>query len=75
MVVLCMSQVHNSLSLDNFPLCVNLAEWQNVKATSVLADHSLLPTTHIIPTPRWLTADTITTKSPAQSSSAAALTR
>ena len=46
-----------------------------MKASSVVAGHSLLPTTHIIHTLRWLTVDTSITTSPAQSCSAAALTR
>ena len=69
-----------TISEQTSPLCNAIAVfgqtiWQNMTASSAVAGHSLFPTTHIICTLRWLTVDTSTTTSPAQSSNAAPLTR
>ena len=70
---------HPTISEQISPLCnpavFGRTIWQNMKASSAVAGHSLLPTTRIIHTLRWLTVDTSTTTIRAQSSSAAALTR
>ena len=66
---------------SKFSLCVTPAVfgptiWQNMKASSVVAGHSLFPTTRIIHTRGGSQLTLVgSTKSPAQSSSAAALTR
>ena len=63
--------------LSKFPVCVTTAVLggsicQYMKACSVVDGLNLFPTTNIMHTVRWLTVDTSTTTSPAQSCSAGA---
>ena len=53
--------------LDNFWSNFLFTIGQDMKASLAAAGHSLFPTTYMIYTVRWLTVDTISTTSPAQS--------